>query len=398
LDDAIIAVPEDETVLDPPPSRLAVGHCTRSVRPLHARDPVSKAAHVLRMSAIPVLPVVEGERVAGVVDQATLSLRNGAIARTMVGSVMAPPPPPLSAAMPADEGLQVMEELDLPVAPVVDGRGRLAGMVSRADLVSLASGQARPSRCGGMATPLGVYLTTGVVRSGAGDFGLVLSGFLMGLLALVSLGVAVAAVWAVDEHFDLGLLAAFGWLPDPSVRARRLRYAVTIAWVILYTLLFRLSPLAGYHGAEHMTVNAIEHGEELSADTVSRHSRVHPRCGTNLVVVLVLFSVLAGVQISGIWLGLIALVVVANRTVIGGVAQWHVTTRPPTPWELESGVEAGRRLLEAHQGVIGRPVSLLRRIWCMGLLQSIVGLALSGLVVRGILWAAGLDYLLRVLL
>jgi uncharacterized protein YqhQ len=47
-----------------------------------------------------------------------------------------------------------------------------------------------------------------------------------------------------------------------------------------------------YHGAEHKTINAYEHGVELTPDNVARFSVEHPRCGTAFLLTLVLLSIL----------------------------------------------------------------------------------------------------------
>ncbi len=52
-----------------------------------------------------------------------------------------------------------------------------------------------------------------------------------------------------------------------------------------------------YHGAEHKTVNCYEQGKELTPENVLSCSRIHPRCGTSLIVFvlglsIVLFSLL----------------------------------------------------------------------------------------------------------
>jgi uncharacterized protein YqhQ len=45
-----------------------------------------------------------------------------------------------------------------------------------------------------------------------------------------------------------------------------------------------------YHGAEHKTINAYEHGARLEPDVVAQYSRAHTRCGTGfLLIVLVIF-------------------------------------------------------------------------------------------------------------
>ncbi|MGA9192669.1 MAG: DUF1385 domain-containing protein [Anaerolineales bacterium] len=48
----------------------------------------------------------------------------------------------------------------------------------------------------------------------------------------------------------------------------------------------------GYHGAEHMTINAFEAGADLQVESVRRYSRQHARCGTAFLLTVVVFSVI----------------------------------------------------------------------------------------------------------
>ncbi len=47
-----------------------------------------------------------------------------------------------------------------------------------------------------------------------------------------------------------------------------------------------------YHGAEHKTINAYEAGVALDVANVKRFSRLHPRCGTSFIFIVVLVSIL----------------------------------------------------------------------------------------------------------
>lgn len=363
--------PETARPVCPRPLGGTVGQCVRPTRALRATDRLATAADVLRNSPLPVIPVVHGQGIVGLVGLSDLPGEPRPDAT--VSSVMRPPPPPLAASEDAGVGLRQMVQHGLGVAPVVDPLGDLLGLVTRADLSAVAARHVRPARCGGMATPLGVYLTTGHVRAGAGDLGLVLAGASMGALALLSLALVFALAWLVDSTWDLGILSGFGLGPR-SATAALWRVLAMVAWFVVYSALFRLSPLAGYHAAEHMTVNAIESGRPLDSESVSRQSRVHPRCGTNLVVVVVFFALLGeALAPTGTWLGITALAVVLSRTLIGGLAQQYVTTRPPTDHELTSGVSAGIALVESHQSALTEPGTLARRLWCMGLAQSMAG-------------------------
>lgn len=70
----------------------------------------------------------------------------------------------------------------------------------------------------------------------------------------------------------------------------RLGLLVTYVWAI--GLIPEIRRVYGYHGAEHMTINAFEHGVPLEVEQVSRFSREHVRCGTAFLLIVVVFSVL----------------------------------------------------------------------------------------------------------
>ena len=46
-----------------------------------------------------------------------------------------------------------------------------------------------------------------------------------------------------------------------------------------------------YHGAEHKTVFAWEHGQELTVDNVKNFSTRHPRCGTSFILFVMIISI-----------------------------------------------------------------------------------------------------------
>jgi uncharacterized protein YqhQ len=47
-----------------------------------------------------------------------------------------------------------------------------------------------------------------------------------------------------------------------------------------------------YHGAEHKSIFAFEAGEELAVDRVKGYSRLHPRCGTSFLLIVMVVSIL----------------------------------------------------------------------------------------------------------
>ncbi len=47
-----------------------------------------------------------------------------------------------------------------------------------------------------------------------------------------------------------------------------------------------------YHGAEHKSIACYEAGEELTVENVRRHTRLHPRCGTSFLLIVMVVSIL----------------------------------------------------------------------------------------------------------
>ena len=46
-----------------------------------------------------------------------------------------------------------------------------------------------------------------------------------------------------------------------------------------------------YHGAEHKAINALEAGAPMDVENVKRYSRLHPRCGTSFIFIIIIVSI-----------------------------------------------------------------------------------------------------------
>jgi uncharacterized protein YqhQ len=56
-----------------------------------------------------------------------------------------------------------------------------------------------------------------------------------------------------------------------------------------------------YHGAEHMSIFAFEAGDELTIENVRKYSRLHPRCGTSFLLIVMLVSIVIFSLIPKLW-------------------------------------------------------------------------------------------------
>ena len=70
---------------------------------------------------------------------------------------------------------------------------------------------------------------------------------------------------------------------------------VRVAIFLGYLLLIAQAPdvrrVFQYHGAEHMTIHALEHGDPLTIERIRRYPTAHPRCGTEFLVVVIILSI-----------------------------------------------------------------------------------------------------------
>ena len=70
-----------------------------------------------------------------------------------------------------------------------------------------------------------------------------------------------------------------------------LRLAIFLLYIWGISLTSDIRRVFEYHGAEHKTIWTYESGEELTVENVKRHSRLHPRCGTNFLLIVMVVSI-----------------------------------------------------------------------------------------------------------
>lgn len=70
-----------------------------------------------------------------------------------------------------------------------------------------------------------------------------------------------------------------------------LRLILFIVYVLLISQMNDFKRVLMYHGAEHKTINCIEHGYELTVENVRIQSKEHKCCGTSFVVYVLFFSI-----------------------------------------------------------------------------------------------------------
>jgi uncharacterized protein YqhQ len=70
-----------------------------------------------------------------------------------------------------------------------------------------------------------------------------------------------------------------------------IRIAIFLAYLWSISLVSDIRRVFQYHGAEHKTIAAWEHGEVLEPRNVDRYSTVHVRCGTNFLILVMMLAI-----------------------------------------------------------------------------------------------------------
>ena len=84
------------------------------------------------------------------------------------------------------------------------------------------------------------------------------------------------------------------------------RLIIFLAYVLVISRSKEIRRVFQYHGAEHKTINGYEQGVELLVEKIKEFSRLHNRCGTSFLLVVMFISILvfAFVRTPNPWLRL----------------------------------------------------------------------------------------------
>lgn len=72
-----------------------------------------------------------------------------------------------------------------------------------------------------------------------------------------------------------------------------IRMVIFLAYMVLVSQMKDIQRVFQYHGAEHKTIACYEHGEELTPENARKFCRLHPRCGTSFLLIVMVVSIIA---------------------------------------------------------------------------------------------------------
>ena len=110
---------------------------------------------------------------------------------------------------------------------------------------------------------------------------------------LLSVVIAVLAVGGLFIALPLWLAGKIAITPlYVNITEGVLRALIFIGYVAVIGLWGDIRQVFRYHGAEHKTINAFEHGLAMTPENIMTCSRIHPRCGTSFLLIAVIVSII----------------------------------------------------------------------------------------------------------
>ena len=200
-------------------------------------------------------------------------------------------------------------------------------------------------------------------------------------MSMVIAFVVFTALFVIAPY--LGLRAFKGEVRSSLVRNLAeggVRVLLFLGYLALIGRLKDIRRVFQYHGAEHKTISAYEHGDPLEPETVDRWSTLHVRCGTNFLLIVMLLTVLIYTAfgsrgiLAGILFRVVAIPVIAGisyemlrlgakftrsrlmRALMApGLWLQKITTKPPDLSQIQVAIAAFEEVLRREGNLAAAP-------------------------------------------
>ncbi len=152
------------------------------------------------------------------------------------------------------------------------------------------------------------------------------------------------------------------------------RIGIFLIYIALVSQMKDIKRVFMYHGAEHKSIHCYESGEELTVENVRKHSRLHPRCGTSFLLIVMVISIIVFFFIPNenmlirLGLRLALLPVVAGisyeiikfagrhdnwfTAIISAPGKWfqYITTKEPDDSQIEVAITSLKAVMPENAG------------------------------------------------
>jgi len=193
----------------------------------------------------------------------------------------------------------------------------------------------------------------------------------IGITLIVAFAFAIG-LFFLAPLFLTGLLQDFigkgfwFWLVEGCVRV-----AIFLVYLVIVTQIKDLRRVFEYHGAEHMSIHALEHGDELTVANVEKYKTLHLRCGTSFLLIVLVVSIFVFAFVGRpVWYLLVLSRIVLVPLIAGisyeiirfagrhednpivrvvmapGLGLQWLTTKPPDGAQVEVAIAALEKIIE----------------------------------------------------
>ena len=114
---------------------------------------------------------------------------------------------------------------------------------------------------------------------------------LMGGTVAISIVLAVAIFMVLPYYISLFFQRFITSQTLLALLEGVIRLTIFIGYVAAISLMPDIKRVYMYHGAEHKCINCIEQGMDLTVENVRKSSRLHKRCGTSFLLIVMLISI-----------------------------------------------------------------------------------------------------------
>ena len=124
--------------------------------------------------------------------------------------------------------------------------------------------------------------------------------FVMILSLAISIGLFMVLTYLASEFLG-------NWIRNEYVILiveGLIRIGIFLGYIVLISHMEDIRRVFMYHGAEQKTINCLEAGEDLTPENVKKYSRLHKRCGTSFLFIVMIISMVFFffIRVDEIWL------------------------------------------------------------------------------------------------
>ena len=131
----------------------------------------------------------------------------------------------------------------------------------------------------------------------------VIMGIVLVFSLAISIGLFMILPYIASEaagkliHNEYGILLIEGVI----------RIVIFLGYIVQISQMEDIKRVFMYHGAEHKTINCLEAGVELTTENVDNYSRLHKRCGTSFIFIVMIISMVFFffIRVDTIWLRIV---------------------------------------------------------------------------------------------